>query len=522
MSNYENVGIFWDLENCALQSVGLPAHQVVDKLRELAHRYGILKTLKAYIDLQSMNSPKSVNQCSDLQACGVSLIHCPHNGTGRKDVVDKVMLVDMMAYMADNLVPATIILISGDRDFAYGVSVLRQRRYRIVVVVPYAAHDSLTFQASETLRWDVDILGKPPMERMNAASHDPQYPTTQTPVPAADASPVMGLRPRRRSSAAARTMQTSTPVPHYPQRAPTPNALYGSEATAPSGPARGDYDARPPSSRAIQRPPSRAGYALFDDVPQIGSSQYDAYSAQSRPLSPISSKTANSSLSRQSIASEDTVGHNSLNAAIENVNNVLTPVPIVGADVIQERKVTLRASTGNLIEEASLSDPYIRPVTTGPDSQSPAARSQIPLADKTPTHSAMTSPNGDVSRPQSSLATPMPPATPGPTRLKTAPDITSPPTEPASPAPIPPAVLAYRGAGFRLLATILEELRRDGHTQPLRSHVSVQLKQRNENIYMETQTSRFRYFCDAAVKAGVVKIGGSEGAAWISLPDVIP
>lgn len=67
-------------------------------------------------------------------------------------------VVDMLTYAIDNPAPATVVLISGDRDFVYAVSVLRLRRYRVVVVAPYTAHASLKSQASAVLDWEADIM----------------------------------------------------------------------------------------------------------------------------------------------------------------------------------------------------------------------------------------------------------------------------------------------------------------------------------------------------------------------------
>ena len=69
-------------------------------------------------------------------------------------------LVDMLTYAIDNPAPATIVLISGDRDFVYAVSVLRLRKYRVVLVAPQCAHASLKSQASAVLNWEIDIMGK--------------------------------------------------------------------------------------------------------------------------------------------------------------------------------------------------------------------------------------------------------------------------------------------------------------------------------------------------------------------------
>lgn len=66
----------------------------------------------------------------------------------------------MLAYAIDNQAPATIVLISGDRDFAYAVSVLRLRRYRIVLVAPPQTHISLKSQATKVVDWNCEILEK--------------------------------------------------------------------------------------------------------------------------------------------------------------------------------------------------------------------------------------------------------------------------------------------------------------------------------------------------------------------------
>src|ERR1700722_3909313 len=66
----------------------------------------------------------------------------------------------MLAFAIDNPSPATIILISGDRGFVYAMSVLRLRRYYVIVMAPNSAHSSLLSQASAIVDWQVDILGK--------------------------------------------------------------------------------------------------------------------------------------------------------------------------------------------------------------------------------------------------------------------------------------------------------------------------------------------------------------------------
>ena len=64
----------------------------------------------------------------------------------------------MLAYAIDNSPPSTIVLISGDRDFAYALSVLRLRRYRVVLITLPSAHASLVSQATLHFDWALDVL----------------------------------------------------------------------------------------------------------------------------------------------------------------------------------------------------------------------------------------------------------------------------------------------------------------------------------------------------------------------------
>ena len=67
----------------------------------------------------------------------------------------------MMAHAIDTPAPSTIILISGDRDFVYAVSILGLRQYRVVLLAPRAAHSSLKAQANVVYNWPEDFLPGP-------------------------------------------------------------------------------------------------------------------------------------------------------------------------------------------------------------------------------------------------------------------------------------------------------------------------------------------------------------------------
>ena len=68
----------------------------------------------------------------------------------------------MMAHAIDNPAPMTIVLISGDRDFVYAVSILSLRRYRVILLAPRAAYGGLKAQASAVYNWPDAFLPELP------------------------------------------------------------------------------------------------------------------------------------------------------------------------------------------------------------------------------------------------------------------------------------------------------------------------------------------------------------------------
>jgi len=164
------VGIFWDFENCSPPS-DAPGYAVVESIRKMAHKFGRVTLFKAYLELSENTSSKTLNLRSELQSSGVTLADCPHNG--RKDVADQMLMIDMVTWCLDDPTPATVILISGDRDFVYAVSAIRQRCYGVVLVVPpQGAHITLKSQANLVLEWKRDILEK---QDENSSSDFPHH-----------------------------------------------------------------------------------------------------------------------------------------------------------------------------------------------------------------------------------------------------------------------------------------------------------------------------------------------------------
>eukprot|EP00842_Homolaphlyctis_polyrhiza_P004363 jgi/Hompol1/4928/HPOL_004032-RA len=153
LSRLSKCAIFWDFENCA-PPAAVPGYVVVENIRRAITQFGPIVAFRAYFEI---NETSRKNMRTELQSSGVSIIDTPHNS--RKDAADKMILVDMLAFAMDFQPPATIVLISGDRDFVYGLATLRNRRYNIVLIVPNkGATPVLRSQANVLLEWRYDIL----------------------------------------------------------------------------------------------------------------------------------------------------------------------------------------------------------------------------------------------------------------------------------------------------------------------------------------------------------------------------
>ncbi|KAE8220382.1 hypothetical protein CF319_g6084 [Tilletia indica] len=157
--------VFWDVDNCAPPSgmsgrdVALAIRKAIQDLIPPGTSEPII-VFKAYLELSSETaiSPAQVSLRSELQGSGVSLIDTPKSG--RKQVADQMMITDLLAFAIDHPAPARIVLMSGDRDFAYPIGTLRNRGFFITLITP-PAHVAPILEASAhvVLRWRQDVLG---------------------------------------------------------------------------------------------------------------------------------------------------------------------------------------------------------------------------------------------------------------------------------------------------------------------------------------------------------------------------
>jgi hypothetical protein len=138
--------IFWDLENCPPAKGNDPV-AIISLIREKLKGFGPIKQIHGYAELSRI--PEYLK--ASLQSSGVALIDVPIQ---RKDAADKMIISDLVMFAVDNPAPQTLILISGDQDYAYPIAKLRLRGYKIIVIVPPGgAAETLKRQADTVFEW---------------------------------------------------------------------------------------------------------------------------------------------------------------------------------------------------------------------------------------------------------------------------------------------------------------------------------------------------------------------------------
>ncbi|CAM0880591.1 unnamed protein product [Alopecurus aequalis] len=150
------VAIFWDIENCPVPSDVRPddvAGYIRTALRLHPLVKGAVTMLSAYGDFNAF--PRRLRE--GCQRTGVKLVDVPN---GRKDAADKAILVDMFLFALDNRPPSSIMLISGDVDFAPALHILGQRGYTIVLAIPSSVNVSSALSSAGSFVWDWPSLAR--------------------------------------------------------------------------------------------------------------------------------------------------------------------------------------------------------------------------------------------------------------------------------------------------------------------------------------------------------------------------
>lgn len=147
------MAIFWDLENMPIPTAA-DGRDVVARLKTVLAHLGDLVQFRCYASIGLNLIPQ--HKRSDLQLSGCHLVDCPHQG--RKEVADKMIIVDAMQFAFQNPDGATLCFISGDTDYAYLLAVLQRPQWRTIVISRGTMQSMLHVNCDIKMRWETDIL----------------------------------------------------------------------------------------------------------------------------------------------------------------------------------------------------------------------------------------------------------------------------------------------------------------------------------------------------------------------------
>ncbi|CAN6318633.1 unnamed protein product [Urochloa humidicola] len=151
------VGIFWDYENCGVPrgtELGEVYENAKTALSHHAEFSGKIIKFCAYADFSFRHEVTRT-----LQDSGLEIEHCPHDK--KPDAADKVIFAELLKFALD-YPKSSIVLISGDVDFARCLRYLTERNYNVAVVIPSKCKVSskLTISAKVVFSWSHFARGK--------------------------------------------------------------------------------------------------------------------------------------------------------------------------------------------------------------------------------------------------------------------------------------------------------------------------------------------------------------------------
>ena len=402
----------------------------------------------------------------------------------------------MLAYAIDNPAPATIVLISGDRDFAYALSILKFRRYRIVLITLSNAHQSLRAQAAISFDWVSEILepvdltlsneptsprrGKiwsPPVHDKfysDSVGHNPSSSLLQDPYDEKSTSSVEFMNNFRNEARCTDSETSRTPSKQNTKHDSLPPYLERQLAV---------------SSMALNNGPETPARVVHSP----------AASYRASPIGSIQTSSGTTSCSPDSnFSSRPTLTLARSSQALQNSQIMETSCRL---DLLCENPPLNHESSRLSHQQGSTS--------TINATQRLSSVDQMVVDDDHPSSLLAQSPPANVT---AKASAPAPSVKPPSSSLSTVSSITQISTNPLQPTPIHLVVPDK----FKILVQCLKSHRSKGSLRPLRSNVAVEIAC-NGTTYRQAGVLKFGQYVAMAEQAGIVEMGGLEGTAWIGL-----
>jgi NYN domain len=418
----------------------------------------------------------------------------------------------MLAYAIDNQAPSTILLISGDHDFAYALSILRLRRYRIVLITLSNAHPSFRVQESPCFDWVSDVLE--PVDPTLSRQPSPRQGKTSLPT-----------HDKFYSDFKLNSHNPSRHQESYDEKAASNVESMNQDASRPKEDYRTplNHDARddllPPdlndqskrqstvasvASSALRNGPETSARAIYSPV----ASSCPTY-LNGDTETPLT-MTSNSNSPKPTLTPSTSVGST---PKLATYRSVISSALRGSANLAQNNEARVPEPVS--FESAMWYIPSTEPKLQGSSrltqqhtymarNQSPSSSDQTNGDDSDAAHLDIMPPQNVTSPPSASVPfSSLNNATVSPVAQSA-----SNPFRPTSCPPVPDE--------FKILVQCLKTQRSQGRVRLLRSEIALKISC-NGTTYRRAGVSKFNQYIAMASKAGIVELGGSGLVAWIGL-----
>ncbi|KAG8962597.1 hypothetical protein FRC05_005276 [Tulasnella sp. 425] len=182
----------------------------------------------------------------DHQLISAQVLNCPTMPV--KTVADGMLVVDMLVFAFEHRLGTALVVISADPDLAYGLSLLKQRRFNVILIspstIPSDAAIALKFQSDIAFTWEAIL------EDEGSSSIDLNGPPSPLDIATSQREQPARTRPEGEQIVTAQPTKETTKA--LSVRSPR------TAATSSLDPERPSCDLRPPQSADSYNSPKRA------------------------------------------------------------------------------------------------------------------------------------------------------------------------------------------------------------------------------------------------------------------------
>ena len=445
----------------------------------------------------------------------------------------------MLAHAIDNLPSSTVVLlISGDRDFAYAMSILRLRCYNVVLCAPNNAHASLLAQASNCIDWaSITVLPGNCMNFSKQLNEEPQRSISQGFMPPTsrfrggmDYYPPVDdvgiiVNPSMRhavkhsggfsSDARGNSADFGKPGQDY-TRKPSNNPMrYDSQHNSSAHSSVQDNRMPVPDiniNSACYTP--RHGPIISDGAEDQESSSAlnDTYAETSDLVTAMAIPlVVNASVEvrgASSLASRATPETSSSEAQLSSDSQMMYQLPVIAPLIVNQAQPIDSSLIHSESVEAEISPSLPQDTTNTTSTATPGTDQGVfvpPVEEKPPKSKYSFFSVSDLGATQSASSTSS--AAYVAASSNSAPVSTGPAPARLTPPP-----------QFKVLVRILQHHRTLGLFRPTRSQVALYVLQPcNGNPYKQAGVEKWAQYAELARKEGIIELGGREAAAWVAL-----